>query len=129
MFTFTHHVDIQVLPSWLAAAAAAAAEVVVVAEVVAGLSPVPAARKRKMRRTWRRKRRSRVEERWAGTGSSGWAPPTGSSGRRVCMYFIKEKYNLFFKTAHDYGLYNMRGARNNTQANPLARFSVAPVRL
>lgn len=34
-----------------------------------------------MRTTWRRKRRSRAEEMWGGTGSSGWAPPTEDSGK------------------------------------------------
>lgn len=90
MLTFTHHVDTQVLPSCLAAAVAAAAvaaavaaaEAVAAAVVVAGRSPVPAARKRRMRRTWRRTRRSRAEGSSEDTGSSDWAPPTGSSGRR-----------------------------------------------
>lgn len=77
MFTFTHHVDTLVLPSCLAVAAA---EVVVAAAVVAGRSPVPAARKRRMKRTWKRTRTSRVEGRSEGTGSSGWVLPTGSSG-------------------------------------------------
>lgn len=74
---FTHHVDTLVLPSCLAVAVAVVA---VAAAVVAGRSPVPAARKRRMKRTWRRTRRSRAEGRSEGTVSSGWAPPTGSSG-------------------------------------------------
>lgn len=76
-FTFTHHVDILVLPSCLAAAAAAAAEVA--AAVVAEQSRVPEVRRRRMKRTWRRTKRSRVVGRSEGTGSSGLAPLTGSS--------------------------------------------------
>lgn len=53
----------------------------VVAVAAAARSPVPAARKRRMKRTWRRKRRSRAEM-WGGTGSSGWALPTEDSGSR-----------------------------------------------
>lgn len=85
---FTHHVDILVHPSSLAVAAAAEAAVA----VVAGRSPVPAVRMRRMRRTWRRTKMSRVEGRLAGTGSSGWAPPTGSSEWRRENIL----YQLFF---------------------------------
>lgn len=73
----THHVDTQVLPSCLAAVAE-----VVVAVVVVGRFPIPAVKKRRMKRTWRRMMKSRVEERTAGTGSSGWERLTGSSGSR-----------------------------------------------
>lgn len=76
-YAFTHHVDTPVLPSCLAVAVV---EVVAAAVVAAGQSPVPAVRKRKMKRTWKRMRKSRVEGRSEGTGSSGWAPPIGSSG-------------------------------------------------
>lgn len=85
---FTHHVDILVHPSCLAVAAAAEAAVA----VVAGQSPVPAVRMRRMKRTWRRTKMSRVEGRLAGTGSSGWAPLTGSSEWRKKNIL----YQLFF---------------------------------
>lgn len=79
-FTFTHRVDILVLPSCLAAeAAAAAAAAEVAAAVVAEQSRVPEVRRRRMKRTWRRTKRSMVVGRSEGTGSSGLAPLTGSS--------------------------------------------------
>lgn len=78
-YAFTHHVDTLALPSCLVVVVVVV-EVVVAAVVVAGQSPVPAVRKRKMKRTWKRMKKSRVEGRSEGTGSSGWAPPIGSSG-------------------------------------------------
>lgn len=64
-FQITHHVDTQVLPSCFAAVE------VVAAVVVVGRSPVQAVKKKRTRRTWRRKRRSRAEERWEDTENSG----------------------------------------------------------
>lgn len=88
--SFTHHLDTPVLPTCLVPAEVAG---VVAVAVEAGRSPVPATRKRRMKRTLRKKKRSRAGESCEGTGSSGWAPLTGNSGRREYLnkhYFVQD---------------------------------------
>lgn len=58
----------------------AAVEVAAVGPV-AERSPIRGVRRRRMKRTLRRKRRSKAEEMWEDTGSFGLALQTGSSGR------------------------------------------------
>lgn len=107
-FTITHHLVTLDLPSCLAAVEVAAAG------PVAERSPIRGARRRKMKKTLRRRRRSKVEEMWEDTGSFGSALQTGSSGK---IWKRKSSETTFFpkNTTNSYKLHfrSLKTRRNS----------------